>query len=136
MTRDIDRLGVGDVFTMRGVLDFRTELVPFVREQVDVFVCPHVQGDPSCTYMETFALGVPIAGYDNEAFQGLVELGPVGWSSPLGDIERLADRITWLDCNRESIAARSRFARTLAEDHTMERTFARRLEHLRRLARS
>ncbi len=136
MKRDIDRLQVGDVVTMRGVLDFRAELVPFVREEVDVFVCPHVQGDPSCTYMETFALGVPIVGYDNEAFQGLVELGPVGWLSPLGDVERLADRITWLDCNRESVVERSRFARTLAQDHTMERTFTRRLDHLRALVRA
>lgn len=30
-----------------------------------LFVCCHVQGDPSCAYLETFGSGLPIVGYAN-----------------------------------------------------------------------
>ncbi len=58
--------------TLMGVLDFKSELLPFAKSSVDLFVCCHPQGDPSCTYLETMSCGVPIVGYANEAFEGLV----------------------------------------------------------------
>lgn len=70
LAREIERAQLGSRIQLRGVLDFRSELVPFVARSVDLFVCCHRQGDPSCTYLETFACGVPIAGYANEAFAG------------------------------------------------------------------
>ncbi len=137
MHRDIERFDVGDVMTMKGVLDFDTELVPFVQNEVDLFVCPHVQGDPSCTYMETFACGVPMVGYANEALAGLTDLLPVGWMSELGDPQALAAKVAEIDQLRTSIAYRSRLVRDFAKEHTMERTFDRRIEHLQsiRMAR-
>ena len=121
---------------MKGVLDFQTELVPFVKREVDLFVCPHVQGDPSCTYMETMACGVPIVGFDNEAFQGIIDRAPVGWLSPLGDTEALAERIAQVDRMRGILAERSRVALAMAREHTYEATFARRVAHLREHART
>ena len=44
----------------RGNLDFKHRLVPLLQNEIDLFVCPHVQGDPSCTYLETMACGVPL----------------------------------------------------------------------------
>ena len=42
-----------------------------IAKQADLFICCHVQGDPSCTYLETFACGVPIVGYANEMWTPL-----------------------------------------------------------------
>jgi glycosyltransferase involved in cell wall biosynthesis len=116
---------------MKGVLDFRTELAPLVRDEVDLFVCPHVQGDPSCTYLETFACGVPMVGYDNEAFGGLMTYVDAGWRVPLGDPEAMASAILALDRDRAAIVAKARAARDFAREHTFEATCRRRMEHLR-----
>lgn len=80
MTRQIHALGLSDSVKMLGLLEFKSELVPFVKKNVDLFLCCHRQGDPSCTYLETMSCGVPIVGYDNEAFAGLVQHSHTGWS--------------------------------------------------------
>ncbi|HSC87657.1 MAG TPA: glycosyltransferase [Polyangiaceae bacterium] len=122
----------------RGVLDFASELVPRVRDEVDLFVCCHKQGDPSCTYLETFACGVPIAGYDNEAFAGLMQRVPAGISTPLGDPVALASAIAgWaLPNEQERLDGASRAALEFARQHTFSSTFRRRIAHLRELAES
>ena len=132
---DLRRDPIAEV-EMKGVLDFQSELVPFVKQDVDLFVCPHVQGDPSCTYMETMACGVPIVGFDNEAFQGIVDREPVGWLSPLGNVHALAERVAQIDGLRPILAERARVALSMAREHTYEATFARRVEHLREHART
>ena len=63
----IEHLRLQDHVKLLGTLDFATELMPLIQSRVDLFVCCHRQGDPSCTYIETLACGVPIAGYLNEA---------------------------------------------------------------------
>lgn len=135
ITDDLRRDPIAEV-ELKGVLDFQTALVPFMKREVDLFVCPHVQGDPSCTYMETLACGVPIVGFDNEAFQGIIDRWPVGWLAPLGDVEALADRVALIDRVRGILAERSRIALEAAREHTYEATFARRVAHLREHARS
>src|SRR5690606_20352580 len=50
LQREIADRQLQDCVQLRGVLDFERELVPFVSESVDLFVCCHPQGDPSCTY--------------------------------------------------------------------------------------
>jgi len=130
----IARLGLTDRVVLRGVLDFKTELVPYVSRSVDLFVCCHRQGDPSCTYLETFACGVPIAGYANEAFAGLLELAPVGVSSKLDRPLELARAIHALERDRDRLAALSRSALAFARDHTFEVEFRRRIAHLREVS--
>ena len=131
MARDIERLALGDCVSMKGVLDFKNELVPFVKEHVDLFVCTHVQGDPSCTYLETFACGVPIVGFANEAFAGLLLRTQAGWLVPMRDVASMAQKIIALDQARHIIADASRCALSFAAEHNFESTFARRIEHLR-----
>lgn len=131
MESDIERLLLRDCVLMKGVLDFKAELVPFVKENVDLFVCTHLQGDPSCTYLETLACGVPIIGFDNEAFAGLMRRVDAGWLVPMNDVSVMAEQIAVLDATRHAIAKASRHARRFASEHTFEATFERRVEHLR-----
>ena len=131
MRREVDRLGLGDHVGFHGSLDFATELVPTISTDVDLFVCPHRQGDPSCTYVETFACGVPMVGYDNEAFDGILKIAKVGREVPMDDINALADVIADLDHDRKSIASMAQHARRFAADHTFGRGIKRRIEHFR-----
>ena len=133
MRAEIAQRGLGDRVTMLGILDFQTELVPFVKEQVDLFVCPHLQGDPSCTYLETMAAGVPIAGFANEAWAGILDRVPAGWRAPLGDVDALATRVEEAHQQRTILAERTRAALRFAREHTYEKSFDRRVAHLAQL---
>jgi len=118
---------------LRGVLDFERELLPLVSRDIDLFVCCHRQGDPSCTYLETYSCGVPIVGYDNEAFAGLATRAGAGgaeWVTPLDDPVTLAHRIADLNGRREDIAIASDNALAFAKMHTFEQTMRTRVEHM------
>jgi colanic acid/amylovoran biosynthesis glycosyltransferase len=134
LRQQIRSLGLEDCVRMTGVLDFARELVPFVKDNVDAFVCCHRQGDPSCTYIETMSCGVPIIGYANEALDGILRRTPVGSGVPIDDVSALADAIARLHADRESLAAMSRRALDFAADNTFEETFRKRIEHLQGLA--
>lgn len=121
-----------DVVHFKGNLDFERELVPFIRDHVDLFVCCHRQGDPSCTYLETMACGVPIVGYANEAFRGIVSVSGAGWSTPMNKPEELAKRISLL--SHDEIESHSRKSLSFAREHTFEKEFERRIEHAKGLA--
>lgn len=130
---DIERMGLGAFVRLRGVLDFATELLPFISRQVDLFVCSHRQGDPSCTYLETYSCGVPIVGYSNEAFAGVVGASGVGgmdWVTPLDNPTALATKIAELNNKRGEIARAAETARAFAARHTFENTFRLRIAHM------
>lgn len=135
MREAVRRAGLEDVVRFHGVVDFARELMPFMAREVDLFVCCHRQGDPSCTYVETFAAGVPIAGYANEALAGLLARVPAGVAVPMDDEARLADEVARLAADAPALEAMSRAARAFAADHLFEPTFARRMAQLVRLAR-
>lgn len=134
----VEELGLSERVRFEGNVPFE-ELMRRVRDEIDLFVCPHVQGDPSCTYLETLSCGVPIAGFANDAWRGLLERTGAGWSAPLrlsgGDEDALADVIAGLDKDRREIASRAARAVQFAREHTFAATFARRMEHLRSVAR-
>jgi colanic acid/amylovoran biosynthesis glycosyltransferase len=132
---DIERLGLADVVRLHGVVDFDSEWVPLLKARADVFVCCHPQGDPSSTYPEVLSCGVPIAGYDNEAFAGIVAHSRGGWLAPTGDARRLAGVIAGLHRDREAIVAAAARGATFARRHAFERTFAARTHHLVALSR-
>jgi colanic acid/amylovoran biosynthesis glycosyltransferase len=126
--------GLTDRVKLAGVLDFDTELVPAVKERADLFVCCHRQGDPSCTYLETMSCGVPIIGYDNEAFRGVVRDSNSGWLSPMNRPAELAAKIAQLSRTRDVLVDHSMAALQFARSHCFERTFKQRVEHLQRVA--
>lgn len=119
---------------LMGVADFKTGLLPYLQESVDLFVCPHRQGDPSCTYLETLSCGVPIVGYANEAWRGLLSLADVGRAVTMNDVGLLARAVARLHGDRETLARMSLQAWEFAKSHTFEQTFAARIEHLRQCA--
>jgi len=128
--------GLHERVHLRGVLDFRSELLPFVSTNADLFVCCHPQGDPACTYMETFACGVPIVGFANEAFRGLQRESGAGWVTPLGDVRAMADAIAAIARERGRLREPALAALEFAGQHTFPREFDRRIEHLERCART
>jgi glycosyltransferase involved in cell wall biosynthesis len=134
MTAQIAEKGLSGVVKMQGVLDFKTELVPHAQEHADLFVCCHRQGDPSCTYLETMSCGVPIVGYDNQAFLGVAAESKTGWTVPMNRPDQMAQKIIELDRDREAIARASRASLHFARSHTFEKTFKRRVEHLQAAA--
>lgn len=133
MSQEIEANHLAQNVSMEGVLDFRRELVSFVKSEIDLFVCCHPQGDPSCTYLETMSCGVPIAGYANEAFAGIVQSSGVGWLAPVNQPGQLARVILEIQKSPESLREKSFDALAFAKEHTFHQTVARRIDHLRTL---
>ena len=134
MEKQIIKKGLSDCVKMLGVLEFKTELVPFIQNNIDLFICCHRQGDPSCTYLETMSCGVPIIGYDNEAFVGVVNQSQAGWLVKMNRPDLLAEKIAELNQNRELIMAESYKSLEFAKQHTFEKTFQRRINHIQEIA--
>ena len=130
LSRQIARLRLAEQVIMRGVLDFREELMPFMARNVDLFVCCHRQGDPSCTYLETMSCGTPIAGYDNGAARGIVQQSSVGWLTALDRPKQLACRIARLHDDRAQLVHAAHAALEFARRHAFEDTMQRRVDHL------
>ncbi|MGH9819882.1 MAG: glycosyltransferase, partial [Pyrinomonadaceae bacterium] len=133
LRRDIQNKNLGEFVKMRGVLDFKSELVPFVTDETDIFICCHRQGDPSCTYLETMACGVPIVGYANEAWSLLSAHSGTGWVTPLGNPWAMAEKIAGLERLPETIQHEAAKSLRFAENHIFEKTFRGRIEHLKSL---
>lgn len=127
---------LNDCVKMLGVPDFKTDFFPFVKNNIDLFVCCHRQGDPSCTYIETMAGGVPIVGYANEAFQGIAEMSEAGWVVPMNQPKQMAKKIAELSHNREEIKSMSFKSLKFAQQHTFEKTFQARVKHMQVIAYS
>jgi len=134
MDEEIARHGLGGIVTMRGPVPFETELVPGMIERTDLFLCCHRQADPSCTYLETLSCGVPIVGYDNAAFRGVLGLGDVGIPVRMDDINGVANAVTALAADRERLEILAANAARAGAAHGFEKTFDARIAHLRRIA--
>jgi glycosyltransferase involved in cell wall biosynthesis len=134
ITRRVDELGLADVVKVRSPMRFADELMPFVRREVDLFVCCHPQGDPSCTYVETMACGVPYVGFTNEALDGVAHASRAAWVTPAGSLHALVDKIAELDRDREALVNASERALEFARRHTFEIETAQRVQHLRAIA--
>ncbi len=135
IARDIDRLGLHESVSLLPPMDFRSGWVSFLRERADLFLCTHVQGDPSSTYPEAMSCGLPIVGYDNEAFAGVLARSDGGWSVPLRRADKMAEVVARLHNDRKDILRKARNAVAFAAEHSFEKTFARRAEHLREVSR-
>ena len=96
----------------------------------DIFVCCHIQSDPSCTYLESFGAGLPIVGYGNRMWRRLSEESHVGAWSPIGQPENVASHLRGLMENTSLLDEMSRRARSFALKHCFENEFGRRTEAL------
>lgn len=134
MRSAISRLGLHSQVHLAGTVDFAKQLAPRLRDETDLFVCCHRQGDPSCTYLETLACGVPIVGYANEAWLGLLRHVKAGAAVPLDDVDALAGCIARIAADRTCLGTWSSAALPFAREHSFEKTFARRVGHYRAVA--
>ena len=115
---------------LKGSVDFHSSLLPALKADTDLFICLHKQGDPSCTYIETLSCGLPIVGYDNQAFTGILSKKDIGWSAPINDTKAIARIIELLDNDRPLIAEKAQNSVELAKENDFETTFSRRINHL------
>ncbi len=106
------------------------ELVQRARE-FDLFVCCHIQSDPSCTYLESFGAGLPIVGYANRMWQRLSASSESGYASPVGQPAAVADDVARLIANPDLLASKSKQARAFALGHTFEHEFSLRVDAIR-----
>ena len=128
--------GLTDCVKMLGVPDFKSEFFPFVKGNIDLFICCHRQGDPSCTYIETMSCGVPIVGYANEAFEGMVRQSQSGWLVAMNQPKLIAKKVAELNINRDEIKTMSYKAIEFARKHTFEKTYEARISHMKQIAMS
>ncbi|HEY4221246.1 MAG TPA: glycosyltransferase [Myxococcota bacterium] len=134
IARAIEAEGMSSRVFLRGSVPFDDVLVPTMKSEVDVFLCCHRQSDPSCTYLETIGCGVPIVGYNNRAFAGVLRLGNVGAGVPIDDVDGCADAIAELHHDRRRLARMIERAAAIGRKHSFEREFAERVDHLRAVA--
>jgi glycosyltransferase involved in cell wall biosynthesis len=126
----VAELDLADEVFLPGALDFYRELIPAIKQNVDLYVVLHRQSDPSCTYLETLSCGIPIVGYGNRAFSGLLEQADIGWQASVGDVNGIADIVQRLEGNRELIRQKSVNAVGFSRNHDFETTFQRRVAQL------
>lgn len=136
MSDQIKDRSLAGLVTLFGALDFKNELIPTIQKNIDVYVLPHRQSDPSCTYLETLSCGIPIVGYNNKSFHGLLEESDIGWACELDDIEGIANLIEELASNIKQVQQKSKRAMQFARQHDFERTYTSRIEQLNKLTRS
>jgi glycosyltransferase involved in cell wall biosynthesis len=130
MQMDIQKLQLKNYVTMHGSVDFDSHLIPEIKSNVDLYVMLHRQSDPSCTYLETLACGIPIVGYDNKALTGILKRADVGFSVPMDDIKGVISTVKRLSSNRQMLNMQSQSAAIFASNHSFEDTFNARVKHL------
>jgi colanic acid/amylovoran biosynthesis glycosyltransferase len=117
---------------------FIHDVIPYpelvkIAQTFDVFVCCHIQSDPSCTYLESFGAGLPIVGYGNRMWHGLCAESGAGFESPMHHPEQVAQHVQRLSMRPEELSALSAKALAFAQVHCFEREFAKRIDALNRL---
>jgi glycosyltransferase involved in cell wall biosynthesis len=130
MQSQIAKKGLQNCVQMMGNLNFHSQLIPLITNNIDLFVCCHRQGDPSCTYLETMSCGVPIIGYANEAFAGIVKNSQTGWLIDMDQPKLLAQKIAELNHHRQVIKEMSFKALSFAQENSFEKTYEKRVNHL------
>ncbi|MBL0918804.1 MAG: glycosyltransferase family 4 protein [Hydrogenophaga sp.] len=133
MQAGIVEQGLQDQVRLLGTLDFERDIQPMLREEIDLFVCPHLQGDPSCTYLETLCAGVPIVGYPNEAWRGLHRLSSAGRLCASARPEAMAREIGALAGDTAALRQLADRALAFATQHVFDAEFSRRINHLKQL---
>lgn len=129
-----ERFGYLPQIRFLGSLDFKSEWLPHLRHNIDLMVLPHVQGDPSGTYLETAATSTPVLSFNNSAFRPLARKHGLGWVTPMRDIEALASKIEQLSLDHEQLHRAGRNGADFMRQHTVENEFKNRVHQIRQIA--
>ena len=132
---DIRRHNLQDTVHMKGAVDFETELIPYLRQNSDIFLCCHGQSDPSCTYLENMGCGLAVMGYSNQMWSALCKESQAGWATQSGNLEQIATELSRVEKDRPGIVRRSRKAVEFARQHDFLTESKKRIEHLVGIAR-
>lgn len=128
------RRTAGPTVRFKEGMDFATGWTTYAREELDLMLLPHTQGDPSGTYLEAAGCGVPVVGFDNVALDALVQRHGIGVTAPLDDNAALARTVSAVLADGEQWATlRSNGLKFMAA-HCFEVESQRRVEHLASLA--
>lgn len=123
----------GKNVVFHGFLDFDTQWKEFVRDNIDVMILPHVQGDPSCTYFEAMGCGVPILGFHNQMLTPLVRRHSIGWTVPQKDVAALAEVVTNIVAEPNPWKIARDNALSFMREHDFDTVSRQRITHLRSL---
>jgi glycosyltransferase involved in cell wall biosynthesis len=96
------------------------ELVAHTR-QFDLFICCHIQSDPSCTYLESMGSGLAVLGYANGMWSELAQRSGAGMVLEKNSPSSLADAIIRTAGDLRGLRDWSRNAINFARQHTFER---------------
>lgn len=118
---------------VHGYMDFDTTWKTYFRDQVDIAVLPHIQGDSSSTYYEAMGMGVPVLGFRNATLTPTLADGGGGWEVRRGDVRGLAAQIERLAADRGLIEEQRSRAIAYMRDKTMEAIFDRRIADFERV---
>lgn len=113
-----------------GFMKFDDEWLPFVRDNIDLMVLPHIQGDSSSTYFESLGAGVPLIGFQNDSLTPLVAESAAALAVPMKDVSALAGAIDNISQNSNSLEDLRVNAFTYMSDKSYELMMDKRVEHL------
>ena len=91
-----------------------------IAKEYDLFICCHLQSDPSCTYIESFGAGLPIVGYGNRMWTALQAQSQAGTVTKMHDINAVVASIADLAADRAQLAMMSHNAREFCLTHSFE----------------
>ncbi|MAI78561.1 MAG: hypothetical protein CL917_06460 [Deltaproteobacteria bacterium] len=128
MRRRVETSGGGDNIRVNDAIPY-PELIERSHDS-DLFVCCHVQDDPSCTYLEASGSGLPIAGYNNRMWKNFARFANNGVITTRKQPKDLANKIEKLLSDRQRLIDFSRQSREFALAHTFEKEFGSRIKAL------
>jgi colanic acid/amylovoran biosynthesis glycosyltransferase len=130
----IAALGLSDRVRLAPPGSFEGHLLPHLRRDCDLALMPRRVPEGPGPYVEAMGCGLPVIGYGSAGWRRMARASGAGWvtggwpGSMAGEIARLND-------NRAELVAAAGRAVAYAVETTFEKVFARRMAHLRDLAR-
>jgi colanic acid/amylovoran biosynthesis glycosyltransferase len=101
-------------------------------KNADVFICCHLQSDPSCTYLEAMGCGLPIVGYPNRMWNGMVKDSSAGVVAEHQTTDSLTAALSGFLKSPERLATATRNARLFALNHSFSMEFEKRVQAMKR----
>jgi len=131
----IAALALCEQVSLAGSPGFDATIAPHLRREADLMLMPRRQPDPVSLYSEALGCGVPVLGYANAMWRSLHAASGGGWVCRTRSVSALVRALVRLNGDRPEIIRASARALEYARGHTFEHVFARRMSHLRAIAR-
>lgn len=126
--------GLQENVRLHAPVAFETELVPWLKQNADVFLSCHRQDDPSCAYLEAMGCGLPVLGYGNRMLTALAAKSGGAACVAFGQVDKLAGRAAALAADAEGYAGLAKNALEFARSNSASSVFEARMRHLARCA--